>query len=139
MYAFNKVFSHFSIDLSQGNWLSASQCKQISLNHIHYFTPNSYCMLMILLCYTINNRLLGAARMAMISFSKTIWEQNNKVSWRNIWSITIVPIIHSISLFSHTVPSFSGDILKLTKLSRGEMGSYLCIASNGMFNQATSS
>lgn len=34
-----------------------------------------------------------------------------------------------------TVASFSGEVLKLTKLSRGEMGSYLCIASNGMWTQ----
>uniref|UniRef100_A0A1B0CRC5 Putative lachesin n=1 Tax=Lutzomyia longipalpis TaxID=7200 RepID=A0A1B0CRC5_LUTLO len=30
------------------------------------------------------------------------------------------------------VTSFRGEILKLTKLSRGEMGAYLCIASNGV-------
>ncbi|XP_055303391.1 lachesin-like isoform X2 [Sitodiplosis mosellana] len=30
------------------------------------------------------------------------------------------------------ITSFSGEVLKLTKLSRSEMGSYLCIASNGV-------
>lgn len=32
------------------------------------------------------------------------------------------------------VTSFSGEVLKLTKLSRSEMGSYLCIASNGKYS-----
>ncbi|TDG39719.1 hypothetical protein AWZ03_013858, partial [Drosophila navojoa] len=30
------------------------------------------------------------------------------------------------------VSSFRGEVLKLTKISRNEMGSYLCIASNGV-------
>lgn len=38
----------------------------------------------------------------------------------------------SIYCINVSVTSFSGEILKMTKLSRGEMGSYLCIASNGM-------
>lgn len=36
---------------------------------------------------------------------------------------------------SHFIPfavtSFSGEVLKLSKLSRSDMGSFLCIASNG--------
>lgn len=43
----------------------------------------------------------------------------------------------SIQLYSFFSPpivtSFSGEVLKLTKLSRSEMGSYLCIASNGKY------
>lgn len=31
-----------------------------------------------------------------------------------------------------TVVTFRGEVLKLTKISRSEMGSYLCIASNGV-------
>lgn len=34
------------------------------------------------------------------------------------------------------VTSFGGEHLKLIKLSRSEMGSYLCIASNGKFINA---
>lgn len=34
--------------------------------------------------------------------------------------------------YVYAVTSFGGEMLKLTKLSRSEMGSYLCIASNGV-------
>ncbi|KAI8033920.1 hypothetical protein M5D96_013322 [Drosophila gunungcola] len=44
-------------------------------------------------------------------------------------SDVIVPEGSSVRL---TSPSFRGEVLKLSKISRNEMGSYLCIASNGV-------
>lgn len=50
-----------------------------------------------------------------------------------VWTSTTTTKTHQRKKSSpSTVTSFGGEVLKLTKLSRSEMGSYLCIASNGV-------
>ncbi|XP_059616919.1 lachesin [Phlebotomus argentipes] len=52
------------------------------------------------------------------------------VTWRREDNEEII-LKDSLGSKQH-VTSYRGEILKLTKLSRGEMGAYLCIASNGV-------
>lgn len=77
----------------------------------------------------------GGGRMATKLSWKTQWAQKLMVSeikktGNNIFSF------HSFQNFflclSLPVASFRGEILKLTKIARNEMGSYLCIASNSV-------
>ncbi|KAF0768161.1 Uncharacterized protein FWK35_00011430 [Aphis craccivora] len=42
----------------------------------------------------------------------------------------ITDFIHLLS--RHTVTTYQGEMLRLTKVSRSEMGAYLCIGSNGV-------
>lgn len=54
------------------------------------------------------------------------WPENSKIAWspRTFLSMSY--------LSSFAVASFRGEVLKLTKIARNEMGSYLCIASNSV-------
>lgn len=57
----------------------------------------------------------------------------NKVPFFTIYLITRVISHLNISLlFFVKVASFQGELLKLWKISRTEMGAYMCIASNGV-------
>ncbi|XP_041772611.1 lachesin isoform X2 [Anopheles merus] len=52
------------------------------------------------------------------------------VTWRREDGTDI--ILKDAAGSKQIVPSYRGEVLKLTKISRSEMGSYLCIASNGV-------
>lgn len=71
----------------------------------------------------------------MILFLQQLWTPLIVLRLRFLFRLlpSVFLMLFFFFLFNFfTVSSFQGEVLKLTKITRSEMGAYLCIASNGI-------